>query len=55
MKLENREDFKKALKEKDPKWIQKNIHPFVTKTKKDKEESYFNKMVLFAYAKDLKL
>jgi len=55
MKLENREDFEKALKEKDQKWLQKNIHPFVTKTKKDTEDSYFRKMVLFAYAKDLKI
>ncbi len=33
-------------------WIQKNIHPFVSRTQKDTDRDYFRKMVLYAQSKN---
>lgn len=34
-------------------WIQKNIHPFVPRDKKDTDRNYFRKMVLYAQTQNL--
>ncbi len=34
-------------------WIQRNIHPFVPRLKKDTDRDYFRKMVLYVQAQQL--
>ena len=45
--IKNIEKYMKFISEVDVEWVQKHIHPYVIRTKKDTDASYLRKMALF--------
>ena len=53
--IKNIEKYIKFISEADVEWIQKYIHPYVIRTKKDTDASYLRKMALYLSATDFRI